>query len=152
VTLSRKELLEQAHSILLMCLRTDEGWLLRKRLAQPMFGRIGFVHGEPIAEEPAIDTAKRCFEERTSLRADFKPIGTGYVCLFQGDDLDSFTHFTLLYADKYEGELLAQMRNGENSWMPTPDFEDPAMIPSMPDLIKLIEARGEGLFYADLRY
>jgi hypothetical protein len=152
VTLSKKELLEQAHSILLMSLRTEkEGWLLRKRLAQPMYEKVGFVHAEPVAHEPALKTASETFTLRTGLTADFKVAGTGYVRLFHGDDLESFTHFTLLTADSYSGVLAPIMRNGENYWGKDPDFADTAMIPSMPDLVKMITSSTE-IFYADLTY
>lgn len=151
IHLSKKQLLEQAHSIILMCLRTkQDGWLLRKRIAQPMYGRVGFVHAEPIAEEPALETATRCFEERTGLSAVFRPAGSGYVRLLHSNDLESFTHYTLFTADKYTGDFIKIRRNGENYWDKKPDFQDPSMIPSMPDLVKLLEK--DVLFYADLNY
>lgn len=152
VTLSKKELLEQAHSILLMSLRTKEdGWLLRRRFAQPMFEKVGFVHGEPVAEEPAAETAIKTFQDRTGLTANFKPAGSGYVRLFKGSDLESFTHFQFFTADSYSGELIPKMRNGENYWSKNPDFESNEMIPSMSDLVRLI-SESDNLFYADLNY
>lgn len=152
ITLSKKELLEQAHSILLMCLRTkDDGWLLRRRLAQPMYKKVGFTHGEPVWDEPAIETATKTFTERTGLQADFKPAGSGYVRLNHGSELESFTHFTLYYADSYTGTLIPKSRNGENYWEKDPDFTDPMMIPSMADIARLID-ESDGIFYADLHY
>lgn len=152
VTLDKKEMLEQAHSVLLMCLRTEkEGWLLRKRLAHPMFHKVGFVHGEPVATEPAVETANKTFLARTGLTVKFKPAGSGYVRLFSGEDLESFTHFTLFTASEYNGQIETTLRNGENYWDKTPNFNDPGMIPSMPDIVKLLNETN-GNFYADLSY
>lgn len=150
VTLSKKEMLEQAHSVLLMALKTKEGWLLRRRLAHPMFRKVGFVHAEPIASEPAIKTATDTFKERTGLTAEFKPSGSGYVRLFKGDCLESFVHYELYCASEYTGELIVQTRNGENAWFKDPDFTSSEMIPSMPELVELIESGDK--FYADLRF
>lgn len=153
ITLSKKELLEQAHSVLLMVLRTDkEGWLLRRRLAQPMYGKVGFTHSEPVAADDALHTARNDFQERTGLLCDFKPAGFGYVRLFDDKDLESFVHFNLFFADAYQGTLQARTRNGENFWVKQPDFTAPDMIPSMSDLVKLLEAHDGTPFYADLRY
>ena len=150
ITLSKKELLEQAHSILLLALITKEGWLLRKRLAQPMYERVGFVHSEPLAHEPALMTAIRDFKERTGLTADFKPAGSGYVRLYSGEDLESFTHFTLFKASSCTGTLEPLMRNGQNFWVKDPDFTDPFMIPSMPDIARLLQSNE--IFCTDLTY
>lgn len=153
VKLNKKEMLEQAHSILLMCLRTEQdGWLLRKRLAQPMYHKAGFVHAEPLPNEPITLTAQRVFEERTGLHADFAPAGCGYVRLLRGDDLESFTHFTLLTSTSYTGELASVRRNGENYWENHPDFNGENMIPSMPDMVRLLDTSGGQLFFADLSY
>ena len=146
-----KELLEQAHSIILMCLRTkEEGWLLRKRIAQPMYGKVGFVHAEPIANETVLETAAKTFTARTGLVADFEPAGSGYVKLLSGEALESFTHFTLFTANSYTGTLEKKLRNGENYWDKDPDFSDPLMIPSMPDLVNLLKK--DEVFYVDLSY
>lgn len=152
VTLSKKELLEQAHSVMLLCLRTEEdGWLLRKRLAQPMFEKIGFTHAEPKGNEKITVTAKQTFMDRTGLSCNFQIKGTGYVKLFRGNDQESFVHFTLLFADSYSGKLVHVARNGENIWLKEPDFKDSSMIPSMHDLVQSIDAT-DGIFYADLSY
>jgi hypothetical protein len=152
ITLSKKELLEQAHSVLLMCLKTkEEGWLLRKRLAQPMYHKLGFVHSEPKAHEDALKTAANDFKERTGLTCSFKPAGFGYVRLYSGEDLESFVHFILLCADNYEGELEPISRNGENIWIKDPNFKAENMIPSMYDMVQLMDS-SKSPFYADLNY
>ncbi len=150
ITLSKKELLEQAHSILLMVLRDGDSWLLRQRKAQPMFDKVGFVHGEPVAHEDALVTAKNDFFKRTGLTADFQPKGFGYVHLMRGDKLESYVHFTLFEAEKYSGELIEHVRNGVNYWVKNPDFNDSSMIPSMPEMVEAIKS--SGMFYFDESY
>lgn len=152
ITLSKKELLEQAHSVLLMCLRTkEEGWLLRRRLAQPMYKKVGFTHAEPVAHEDSLISAQKTFLERTGLQCDFKPRGFGYVKLYKGEELESYVHFTLFYADSYNGTLITKSRNGENFWVQEPDFDTHEMIPSMYDLVQNLNENNQP-FYADLRY
>lgn len=116
-----------------------------------MFGKLGFVHTEPKALEDALATAQRDFAERTGLACNFSPAGFGYVRLFKGKELESFVHFILLCADKYEGELITKSRHGENIWIKQPDFSADNMIPSMSDLANLLESSSRP-FYADLRY
>lgn len=151
ITLTKKELLEQAHSIILMCVRDGDSWLLRRRKAQPMYDRVGFVHSEPIAGTPALETATEDFESRTGLRAKFKPRGFGYIRLVRGEALESFVHFSFFEATEWSGELLATSRNGENFWAKSPDFHSPEMIPSMADFVEVMESSKEP-FYLDKTY
>jgi len=152
VSLSKRQLLEQAHSVILMCLRTEkEGWLLRRRLAQPMYRKVGFVHAEPVVEENAEETAKNTFKSRTGLEADFKVAGTGYVKLLKDGALESFVHFILMTADSYSGKLEPIKRNGENFWAINPDFTAEDMIPSMQAMVDALE-KSDGIFFVDLTY
>lgn len=150
VKLSKKELLEQAHPILLLALRDGNKWLLRKRKAQPLLGKTGFTHCEPKMDEPAVDTATIEFEKRTGLKATFTPKGFGYIRFMKEGELVSFTNFTLLLADSFEGELVKNAGNGENDWHELPENNSEHMIPSMQDLIKKIQE--PGFFYLDKSY
>lgn len=149
--LSPKEYLEQAHSILLLAVRRDDSWLLRRRLAQPMFGRYGFVHGEPLASESAPETAAKILTLKTGLSATFTPRGSGYIRIFLDDALESFTSFTLLEAHDLKGTLKSKVGNGENSWLTSPDFTGEDMVPSMASLVDALEA-SENNFYVELSY
>ena len=126
--------------------------MLRRRLAQPMYRKVGFVHAEPLPTEPITVTAQRVFEERTGLCADFTPVGSGYVHLLRGEDLESFTHFTLLISKSYTGDLDPLKRNGENFFEKHPDFTSEDMIPSMPDMVRLLKQKTDDFFFADLTY
>lgn len=150
IELDSKALIEQAHSILLICAEKDGKWLLRKRLAHPMYGRMGFVHGEPVAGEPIAESANRALKQRTNLEADFTPVGGGYIRIFQKGDLESFTHFTALKAENFRGSLEAKVGNGENIWLENPNFKAPEMIPSMFDIVQ--ELKKPHLFFVELEY
>jgi hypothetical protein len=150
VKLSKKELLQQAHPILLMALRDGDKWLLRTRKAQPMIDKTGFTHCEPIMDQPATDTASTEFEKRTGLNAVFKPKGFGYIRLMKDGELVSFTNFTLLIADSFEGELVKILGNGENDWYESLNLDSVHMIPSMQDLMQNIQK--PGMFFFDKSY
>ncbi len=95
--LKPRDLLQQAHSVLLLMVRNANGdWLLRKRLVHPMYGKVGFIHGEPRVYENITWTADDILLAKTGLSADFSIAGSGYIRIFQSEELESFTHFTLL--------------------------------------------------------
>lgn len=149
--LTGDEVLQQAHSVLFMVLEDPEkGWLLRRRLAQPVYGKLGFVHGEPIFTESVEITASQIFKTKTNLDAEFKVHGSGYVRMTRGEALESFTHFTLLHAHSYEGELVEKLGKGENVWLKESELSDVDLIPSVVPLIEQINANGQ--FFLDLDY
>lgn len=149
--LSKQELYEQAHSVLFMALRNKDGeWLLRRRLAQPMFGKLGFVHGEPVAREAIEVSATRLFAAKTGLQASFTVRGCGYIKIFKSNELESFTHFTLLLADAYSGTLLHKIGNGENEWIANDSLEKEDVIASTPVLLGNLESKK--MFFEQLEY
>jgi hypothetical protein len=150
ITLGRKESLSQAHSVFFLALQNDKGaWLLRKRLAQPMYGKSGFVHGEPIAMEPIAETAQKILKEKTGLSATFSPRGSGYVTLLEGKAHQSFIHFTLLVGNDIKGKLIERVGNGENYWYDG-DFSEDFLIPSMKPLIDKLGSPEQ--FFTELTY
>lgn len=152
IQLSARDVLEQAHSIILLAVRDTKGaWLLRRRLAHPTYGQIGFIHGEPLATEPLATTATATLARRTGLTADFTVAGDGYIRIFQGEDLESFTHFTLLTANIEHAEPHERDETGENLWLADPDFSGSDMIISMHDLVQQLETKPGG-FFVDLTY
>lgn len=151
ILLTPTELLEQAHSVLFMAVRNENGdWLLRRRKAHPVFGKAGFIHGEPVLGESVTTTAAKVVQAKTGLNAEFIVRGSGYIRIFQSDAMESFTHFTLLETRNPSGQLINGSVTGENIWLRTPDFRADDMIPSMPDLV---EALAEpGIFFRELSY
>ena len=154
VKLSAREALQQAHSVLFMALKTKDGWLVRKRLAHPMFGKVGFVHGEPLATESITTTASKIFAAKTGLIVDFTVAGSGYVRLLKDEALESFTHFTLLYAKSFAGSLAEKVEkhpNGQNYWLKAIDTQDSDLIPGMEALCAKLES-SDGLFFEELEF
>lgn len=148
--LSHKELLEQAHAILLIAVRKENAWLLRKRLVHPAYGMTGFVHTEPILGEKIADTASRVLSERTGIKASCIPRGSGYIRILRSGELESFTQFTLLEASEPTGTLIQAKPSGENIWLDNPDFMDSSMVPSMHDLTQRLKS--PDFFFAELEY
>lgn len=149
--LSPQAFLEQAHSILLLVVRDGSKWLIRKRLAQPEYGKLGFIHGEPVLGELIATTASRVFKTKAGLEATFSPRGSGYIRIFKDNLMESFTHFTLLEAGAVSGSLIAKSGNGENTWVTEPDFAAPDMIPSMADIVNALE-QNHGHIFLELSY
>lgn len=151
IQLTDKELLEQAHAVFFIVVRNDKGeWLLRKRLAHPMYGKVGFIHGEPVAREPLNKSVDEALFRRTGLHAEFDLIGAGYIRIFKNEDLESFTNFTVLEAKNIKGELTEVTTNGRNIWLKEPDFSSSDMIPSMQDIVNSINKNKP--FVIDLEY
>lgn len=145
------ELHAQAHSILLLQVRDNDGkWLLRRRIVHPMHGYIGFLHGEPKIGQPVAETAADRLMQQTGLTASFRVQGSGYITLYKNDDLESYTHFTLLSAMDASGELIQSNNTGENIWIENPDFADTSYIPSMVALAKMTDTTG--LFFVELTH
>lgn len=151
VTLNRDELLLQAHTVLFLALHSKEhGWLMRKRLVEPMFHKAGFPHCEPVATKDIKVTASEIFKEKTGLDTTFTPKGSGYIRLFHGTELESYVHFTFMYADNFSGELITQTPHGENYWY-RGDFNSKEFIPSMKDIVDIFNTTN-GYFFIDRSY
>jgi len=129
---------DRAYSILLLIIRKADGsWLLNRRNTHPLIDKVGFVHATPIA---TIDAPKRAEQEcarLTGLDATFNVVGNGYLRMFEGDELESFTHFTLLACDDAKGDLQQNSEFAEFYWDTEPDFTASDMLPSMPTLYDL---------------
>ncbi|MGB2787724.1 MAG: hypothetical protein WBC13_00170, partial [Dokdonella sp.] len=65
--------------------------------------------------------------------------------MFSGDELESFTHFTLLVCEDAVGELKQGNEYSDYFWEDKPDFTDPRMLPNMKSLVAKYEA-GEPFF------
>ncbi|MDB5181629.1 MAG: hypothetical protein JWP13_392, partial [Candidatus Saccharibacteria bacterium] len=129
--------------------------LLRKRLVHPMYGKIGFLHGEPIAAEPLETTAAQILKRRTGLTGEFHVAGSGLARIFLDNKLESFTSFTLLTATIADNGLENSTdETGENFWTESdsPDFTQPDMLPSMADLADLSAKHTTGHFFSDKTY
>lgn len=151
VRLDKKAELEQAHCVLYMTGKNANGdWLLRERLVHPAYGKVGFMHAEPVAGEPIEQTAQRVFKDRSGLDGDFYVRGSGYLTLMRGDELESYTQFTLLCSDNISGDVQDLNPSGRNFWH-AGNFSGPEMFPNMPELIKLL-TNSKDIFFAELNH
>mgnify|MGYP000682743031 CR=1 FL=1 len=151
-SLKSQDLLEQAHSIILLSVRNGDQWLLRKRLVQPLIGKTGFIHGEPRANETVVASGHRILKSRTGLEADQLIVrGSGYIGMYNDQGgLVAYSAFTLLETMHVVGELLPSDSHGENIWFENPDFASPDMVPSMSDLVSKLSQ--PELFFLDATY
>jgi hypothetical protein len=130
---------ELADSVLFLVIRrmADGAWLFYRRNTHPLKDRVGFMHCRPNSTMTTAQTAAQSCREKTGLSGVFKPLGGGYFRVYEGNDLESFTHFTLMVCDDASGELLKHDDNAEYFWSNDPDFASPEMLPNMPTLVEL---------------
>lgn len=133
---------DRAYSILILAIRraSDGAWLLYRRKTHPLRGKCGYMHTTPIAMQEAPERASAECKEKTGLDGKFSVIGEGYFRFFEGEELESFTHFTLLKCDDIQGELMQNDERGEFFWEVDPDFGDETMLQNMVSLHELYKA------------
>ena len=130
--LKKDRLMDKAYSILLLAIRrsSDNAWLLYTRSTHPLIGLTGFMQALPNAHEAVAETAQSVCFDKTGLKGNFQVVSSGYLRVFEIDELESFTHFTLLVCDDVEGELKEHDDYGTYSWVNNPDFSAPSMLPT----------------------
>ncbi len=140
-------IVDRAYSVLFLVIRrkTDGAWLLYRRGSHPLYGRAGFMHAIPNAQETSLETAARFCQEKTGLKASFSMLGSGFFRIFENGNLESFTNFTLLVGEDAEGTLAGNDTLADYYWTDRIDLNDAALLPNMPTLIELYEA-GEPFF------
>lgn len=123
----------QAHSISFLVIRrkSDDAWLLYKRLAHPLKDLVGFMHATPRPTMTVTESASKEVLRKIGLKASFYQLGSGFFRMMKGDQLESFTHFELLVADDCSGGLSNNHELAEYFWVTNPDFGAPNMLPNM---------------------
>lgn len=132
-------LVDRAYSVLFLVIRrkADGAWLLYRRGSHPLYGKVGFMHAVPNADESVLQTAAKVCKERTGLKAQFSALGGGFFRVFEDETLESFTNFTLLVCDDATGELVSDDELAEYFWQKNPDFSAEDMLPNMAVLAEL---------------
>ncbi|MCA9349090.1 hypothetical protein KC878_03015 [Candidatus Saccharibacteria bacterium] len=127
----------QAHTILFLAVRAGANgpWLLYKRLVHPLKDRIGFMHASPVIGNSLETAASQELLSKTGLTADFAVKGSGIFEMWSRENLESFTHFVLLYSQDISGQLQPSHSHAEYFWAEGPDFNSPDMLPNMPVLV-----------------
>lgn len=147
--LTAKQRLSLAHPVfLIMPIDNDGKILVRRRTAHPMYGYLGFIHGEPEHDELLDKSAAKAMDRYANLECDYEIKGSGYARFLSGGELESFTSFTLLLARNPRGTLKKKSSTGENIWMEVDELlAHPKLFPNMKPLIK--KSQEEGLFFLD---
>jgi ADP-ribose pyrophosphatase YjhB (NUDIX family) len=144
---------DRAYSVLFLAIRrkSDKAWLLYKRTSHPLFGKSGFMHAVPNAQESSLQTATRVCKEKTGLDATFSALGGGFFRVFEGEKLESFTNFTLLVCNSAVGEITSEDETAEYYWSETIDLDDKILLPNMKILLELYDANETFFIEKDLR-
>lgn len=121
--------------------KADNAWLFYRRGTHPLIGQVGFMHCLPSFMSTANEAASEQCEAKTGLIGEFTPLGGGFVHFFKNNELESYTHFTLLYCDDIKGELLIRDQKAEYFWETDPDFSTEGMIPTTVFLKELYTAK-----------
>lgn len=134
---------ERPLSVLFLVIRrkADGAWLLYRRGTHPLINQVGFMHCLPNHLGTATAAASEQCEAKTGLRGQFTALGGGFVRIFNGEALESYTHFTLLYCDDISGELNPHDPKAEYFWEKDEDFTTADTIPTTPILKNLYVAR-----------
>lgn len=140
----------RALSVLFLIVRNKRGeWLLYKRKTHPLLGRVGYMHCTPDAVESVVETAKRCCLEKTGLSCTFRVLGSGYFRVFEDNELESFTNFTLLASDNVDGILSPNDDLADYFWLKDPDFLSEEMLPNMRYLAEEYLRNSSKIFFID---
>ena len=143
------QLIDRAYSVLFMAVRrkSDGAWLLCKRKTHPLLGKVGFMNAQPSFMDPSEVAAHNETLVKTGLDCTFTVRGSGYLRMYQDDNLESFTHFTLLECTDAQGELQQLDPLAEYYWEVNPDFTASDILPTIATFAdKLSEP---GLFYLE---
>ena len=138
---------ETAYSVLFMIIRrkSDGAWLLARRKTHPLFDMVGFIHGAPVYTEDIADTASSVVKAKTGLEGKFSYLGSGYLRIFNRDQLESYTHFNLLVCEDAPDADLSEDDTAAYLWVDQTKLSEQNLIPNMQTLIDLY-TRGEQFF------
>ncbi|MDB5186581.1 MAG: hypothetical protein JWM07_53 [Candidatus Saccharibacteria bacterium] len=143
--------LYQAHSIFLIAIRRGDEWLMRERLIQPLLGMSGFIHGEPVAGEPLLETAMRRLQVKTGMDVPLSIHSSGLIRISHGGIMESFSHAIILTADTNESLIIQKDETGRNYWLPSVELQKANILPSCPDIISLLAQAHARPFEFDYR-
>ena len=140
----------QAHSIFLIVIKKDNKWLLRERLVQPLLGMSGFIHGEPLANKPLLQTAAHRLQEKTGLNVPLAIHSSGLIRIMRGEVCESFSHAIIIFGETNEDASIDTDNTGRQLWVTEDELSSTTILPSCSDLIERIKKDNRSTF--DLTY
>lgn len=144
-------LYEQPRFVMLLAVFDDKkGWLLHKRLVQPLINQIGFIHGNIELGQSAEITAKDRLKYIAGLDGSFTYKGSATITIYKSHDLESYVHALIMYCKNPKGDLKKETTIGTNYWEKNLNFNQVNLIPSMKNIVDLMKK--EELFYTELTY
>jgi ADP-ribose pyrophosphatase YjhB (NUDIX family) len=135
---------------LIVCRNAEGKYLLVRRNRQPLLGFATFPYGKVHLGESIGQAASRELKEKTGLSAGLTHRGDGYITIYRGDEPVSQIFFHLFTAYDINGRLTAHTSAGDVFWG-TPLHDDPTLMPSVLDLIDLVESP-DRFFFTELTY
>lgn len=133
-----ENLAQSAHSIFLIVLKRQSEYLLRRRNVQPLIGYTGFIHGEPEVGVDIIHTAaKRLYNKAGINDVHLSVVGSALIAQYHADELQSFSHATIIYGQTGQNIEVENDATGQNFWADLNSVEK--LFPSCTDIIMMIE-------------
>lgn len=129
-------------------------WLMYRRHHQPFIDLIGFPSGKVHFGELIEKSVVRELKEKTGLTTNLSRRGDVYFVLH--DKSDILTHFLghIFYGETNDEEPVTEQvdKQGDVFWGDPAKYSDSSFIPGFKDVIKLVEANPNTLFFEELEY
>jgi ADP-ribose pyrophosphatase YjhB (NUDIX family) len=135
---------------LLVCRNEVGEVLLYRRHRQPLIGLSGFPYGKIHLGETILEAAGRELSEKTGLAARLTHRGDGYITTYVGAEMVSQIMFHLFEGTQIKGQLLRHV-DGEAHWITEAEIAEHKTLPSVIDLLRLLETHKER-FFTELVY
>jgi hypothetical protein len=111
---------------------------MRRRAVQPLLGYCGFIHGEPEAGVDIVQTATNRLVDKTGIPdVQLAVVGSALITQYQANELQSFSHATILYGQTERDITVEDDSTGHNFWARLGSVEK--LLPSCADIIEMID-------------
>lgn len=137
--------------VLIACWDDKKGLLLFKRSSQPVIHMTGFPHVNIHMGSQLVTGAQQEFEAISGLSLELKRRGDGYITMYRGSEPESYIFFHLLEGKNPSGTLNESIETGSFEWQKTIDYTDEAIMPSMKELVGLLQS-SEDIFFFEQEY
>ena len=116
--------------------------LVHRRLKQPYYGQVGYINGKIRWGEKIEDAAKREFFEEAGLKASkITKLGVFHKTDYSPDNfLLEDKYFFIFRIDKYSGNLVTKLPEGENFWATKEEYlAMPDKFSDIPDIVDIFD-------------